>query len=106
MTNNIKLVQIDPEELVGLISLSVKSLFNDFVKELGVNSSDEILTPKEVCKLFKIDNSTLCRWGQKQKVKCYGIAGSRYYKKSELMESLVLLNNSQVVKFSNFNNVA
>lgn len=106
MTNSIKLVQIDPEELVGLISLSVKNLFNDYAKDLGNNYYDEILTSKEVCELFKINSSTLWRWVQNEKVKCYGLAGSRFYKKSELIDSLVQLNKSKVIKFNQLNNVA
>lgn len=91
MAKRIQLTEIDPQELVGLINSSVKSLFQDLIKGLPTNNPDEILTPSQVCKLLQIDNSTLWRWGQKGKIKSYGIAGRRYYKKNELLESLIPL---------------
>lgn len=87
----IKLVQIDPEELVGLINNCVQSIFNDFVKGLPSNNPDELLTPGQVCEFFQIDSTTLWRWAAKGKVKPYGISGKRYYKKSELMNCLIPL---------------
>lgn len=87
----IKLVQIDPEELVGLINNCVQSIFDDFVKGLPKNNPDELLTPSQVCDFLQIDNSTLWRWAEKGKVQPYGIVGRRYYKKSELMNCLTPL---------------
>lgn len=91
MRETIKLVQIDPEELVGLINNCVQSIFDNFVKGLPTNNPDELLTPSQVCELLHIDNSTLWRWAEKGKVQPYGIAGRRYYKKSELMNCLIPL---------------
>jgi hypothetical protein len=91
MMQTIKLVQIDPEELVGLINNCVQSIFDDFVKGLPSNNPDELLTPGQVCEFFQIDNTTLWRWAAKGKVKPYGISGKRYYKKSELMNCLIPL---------------
>lgn len=50
----------------------------------GVN----LLTRQEACDFLKIDSSTLWHWTNKGKVKAYGIANRRYYKKSELLECL------------------
>lgn len=56
-------------------------------------STDEtdLLTPKETADFLRISLPTLWRWQKKGKIKCYGIAGSRYYKRSELLESLTEL---------------
>ena len=51
--------------------------------------NDELLTRKQVCELLQIDSSTLWHWTKKGKVTCYGIANRRYYKRSELMQSLI-----------------
>jgi hypothetical protein len=91
MMQTIKLVQIDPEELVGLINNCVQSIFDDFVKGLPKNNPDELLTPSQVCEFLQIDNSTLWRWADKGKVQPYGISGRRYYKKNELMNCLIPL---------------
>lgn len=64
------------------------------VQEVGQPQSTnetDLLTPKESAKLLRISLPTLHRWQKKGKVKCYGIAGSRYYKRSELLESLTEL---------------
>ena len=106
MNKVIQLVQIDPEELVGLIQTSVKSLFNDFVKGLRTNNPEELLTPNQVCELLQIDNSTLWRWAAKGKVKPYGIGKRRYYKKSELLECLIPLNSAHVIKLNPHNPAA
>lgn len=55
-------------------------------------STDEtdLLTPKETAQLLRISLPTLHRWQKKGKLKCYGIAGTRYYKRSEVIESLTL----------------
>ena len=55
------------------------------------DNSDELLTREETCQFLKIDSSTLWAWTNKQKVKAYGIASRRYYKKKELLECLTLL---------------
>lgn len=51
----------------------------------------DLLTPKETAEFLKISLPTLWRWQKKGKVKCYGIAGTRYYKRSEVVESLTEL---------------
>lgn len=106
MSKAIQLVQIDPEELVGLINKSVQSLFNDFIKGLPTNNPDELLTPCQVCELLQIDNSTLWRWAEKGKIQPYGIGGRRYYKRNELMNSLIPLRNPNLLKLNNLNPAA
>lgn len=54
--------------------------------------SEEIMTRKEACKLLKIEQTTLWHWTNKGRVKAYGIANRRYYKRSELINSLKPLN--------------
>lgn len=106
MSKTIQLIQINPEELVGLIYESVQSLINDFAKLLPNANQKELLTPSEVCELLQIDNSTLWRWTQKGKVKSYGIGGRKYYKKSELLSGMIPLNENLVAKSNYFNIVA
>lgn len=106
MSKTIQLVQIEPEELVGLINKSVQSLFNDFVKGLPTNNPDELLTPCQVCELLQIDNSTLWRWAESGKVQSYGIGSRRYYKKNELINSLIPLRNPNLIRVNNINKLA
>ncbi|MBE7442126.1 MAG: helix-turn-helix domain-containing protein [Flavobacteriales bacterium] len=90
--NQIILQGTTTEQLVNLISENVKSQLLDFKKSLQSNeASDELLTRDETCKLLQIDSSTLWAWTNKGKVTAYGIANRRYYKRSELMASLIEL---------------
>jgi|TARA_B110000037_G_scaffold116642_1_gene133866 hypothetical protein len=88
----IQLIQTTPEQLVELINEGVKKQLEDFKKELTTKeANDELLTRKEACEFLKIDSSTLWAWSNKGKVKAYGIVNRRYYKRNELIESLILV---------------
>jgi len=92
MQNSILLQDITPHELSELIKESIKTQLGDIKKELQSGEiKDQLLSRTETCKLLKIDPSTLWNWTNKGKVKAYGIANKRYYKRSELLESIKLL---------------
>jgi hypothetical protein len=88
MTDSILLQNVSPERLTELIKDCVKSQLEDFKKQINTHNPDELLTRSETCKFLQIDSSTLWTWTNKGKVKAYGIANRRYYKKAELLESL------------------
>jgi hypothetical protein len=80
------------EQLNQLIGTSVKNGITELHHEFQAkHQSEELLTREEACKFLKIDGSTLWAWTNKKKVKAYGIGARRYYKRSELLESLTLL---------------
>ncbi len=92
MQNSILLQNVTPEQLAELISEGVKSQLQDFKKDLtSQKANDELLTREQTCKFLQINSSTLWHWTNKGKVKAYGIANRRYYKRSELMECLTQL---------------
>ena len=91
-TNSIILQDLSVEALQELIGTSVKTGINAIQEEINQKvTSEELLTRDETCKFLKIDSSTLWSWTKKSKVKAYGIGARRYYKRSELIESLTLL---------------
>ena len=92
MQNSILLQNINTADLTKLIKDGIKSQLQDFKKEILTHDPDELLTRTETCKFLQIDSSTLWHWTNKGKVKAYGIANRRYYKKAELLESLKPLN--------------
>ena len=78
------------EDLIG------KSLEEAFKNNLSNNPPDqELLTREEACKLLKVDSSTLWRWTNNGSIIAYGIGSRRFYKKEELMSSLVMLNSKK-----------
>jgi len=90
--NNIQVLQTSTQELQEAISRTLQqeleSLKKDFSKP---TNTDELLTRKEASEFLKINLSTLHHWTKKSKIKSYGIANRRYYKKSELLECLTIV---------------
>tara|TARA_R110000868_G_scaffold77551_21_gene221971 strand:- start:4536 stop:4820 length:285 start_codon:yes stop_codon:yes gene_type:complete len=80
-----------PEALAELIDSKLEVRLNELQKNFTPSDPDILLTRDDVCKLLHIDPSTLWHWQNKGKVKCYAIGNRRYYKRSEIMESLTLL---------------
>ena len=91
MSKITQLQNLSPEELTELIKESLKSQLKNLKSEFIQNDPDELLTREETCKYFQIDSSTLWHWTNKGKVTAYGIGNRRYYKKTELLESLTPL---------------
>jgi len=86
---SLQFIQTTPKQLSELINEGVKTQLEQLKKELlNQEADDELLTRKEACKFLQIDSSTLWHWSNKGKVKAYGIANRRYYKRSELMKAL------------------
>jgi excisionase family DNA binding protein len=52
---------------------------------------DEFMTRKEVAILLKCDLSTVHNWTVKGKLKPYGIGNRVYFKRNEILESLIPL---------------
>jgi len=91
MHNSILLQNLNTADLTQLIKDGVKSQLDDFKETFNTHNPDELLTREETCKYFQIDSSTLWHWTNKGKVTAYGIGNRRYYKKTELLESLTPL---------------
>ncbi|MGM0934042.1 MAG: helix-turn-helix domain-containing protein [Bacteroidota bacterium] len=92
MSKTIILQGTTPEELAQLIQEGVKNQLQEFKRDFkNPTSEDELLTREETCNFLKINSSTLWAWTNKGKVKAYGIANRRYYKRSELLECLIQL---------------
>ena len=91
-SNAILLETLSVEQLQQLIGSSVKIGIQEFQSEIqSKDNSEELLTRVQTCEFLKIDSSTLWSWTNKQKVQAYGIGARRYYKRSELLESLTQL---------------
>lgn len=91
MEKSILLHRITPYELKQIIKEVIQEELLDVRKQLLEKDSEILLTRKETCDFLKIDSSTLWSWTNKGKIVCYGIGNRRYYKKEDLINSLVLL---------------
>lgn len=55
------------------------------------NDSDTVLSADETCELLKIKRTSLWKWTKKGKLASYGLGNRVYYKKEEVLKSLVKL---------------
>ncbi|MFD1292398.1 helix-turn-helix domain-containing protein [Lutibacter holmesii] len=78
---------LSKEELKKLIADSVNEAMD--LKRSVVDPVDQLLTREEACKFLKINSSTLWNWTKKGKITSYGIASRKYYKKNELLDTLI-----------------
>ncbi len=91
MQNSILLQNVSPEQFTELLTNVLKSQLEDFKKNLNTKDPDILLTRAEACEFLKIEQTTLYFWVKSGKVPCYGIANRRFFKKSDLLNSLTLL---------------
>lgn len=88
----IQIENISVEELTEIIADKLADKIGTRIAMLISSQNDEeLLTREETAKLLRIDSSTLWHWTNKGKIKAYGIASRRYYKRGEIMNALVEL---------------
>jgi hypothetical protein len=86
--------QFEPllKQFADLVAQSVINKIPDFKKDLHEPKEDEaLLTREEACNFLRINSSTLWDWTNKGRVKAFGLGSRRYYKKSQLLNSLIEL---------------
>ncbi|MDD3004262.1 helix-turn-helix domain-containing protein [Flavobacterium sp.] len=88
----IQIENISVEELTEIIADKLADKIETSIEKLlSMQNDEELLTREETAKLLRIDSSTLWHWTNKGKIKVYGIASRRYYKRGEIMKALVEL---------------
>jgi len=80
---------LSKEELEDLIGKSLEEVIKN--NPFNCPPDQELLTREEACKLLKVCLSTLWRWTNKGKITAYGIGYKRFYKKEEILKSLIKL---------------
>lgn len=87
------ITELTAEQIGNLFNERLEKHFDEFLKKLSSNNANEdLLSREETCKLLQINSSTLWAYTNKGKVTAYGIGNRRYYKRSEVMDSLTKLN--------------
>ncbi|WP_242501821.1 helix-turn-helix domain-containing protein [Flavobacterium beibuense] len=81
--------QLTPEQLQDMIREAVKAELDDFKNRLADSEPDVLLTRTEASALLKVNITTLWNWTKAGKITAYGIGNRVYYKKQELLSSLV-----------------
>ena len=91
MSEKIQIIQ-NPDELQNAILNGVKELISELKSEYKPKEPNEYLTRNEVRDLLKVDLSTIHNWCKRGKLRAYGIGNRVYFKRSELEQSLVVIN--------------
>lgn len=92
MENSILLQNLSTEQLTDLIGNVFDTKFKDFqINQSTQSETEDLMTRKEVLDLLQINASTLFHWQNKGRIKVYKFANKCYYKRSELMNDLILL---------------
>lgn len=83
-------------ELIQFIQMNPKDfkteIINGLLEIMAKPKEEEVLlTQSEVADFYKVTTATIIEWQKIGKIKAYGIHNTRRYKKSELLDSLVLM---------------
>lgn len=91
MEKSILLHCITPEELKQIVKEVIQEEFLEVKKQPEEKDIECLLSRRETCEFLKISLTTLWHWTNKGKIDSYGIGNRVYYKKVDLLNSLVLL---------------
>ena len=85
---NLVFSPIDTDTLIDRIAIKTAELI-----QAGQNNhpepADDLITPKQACELLKCTSVTLWRYEKKGRVSPYGIGGKKFFKRAELLQSIV-----------------
>jgi hypothetical protein len=85
----LQFIQMDPKNFQ-------EEIINGILAVLEKPKEEEVLlTQSEVCTFYKVSKTTIIKWQKEGKIKVYGIDNERRYKKSELLDSLILVKCSK-----------
>ncbi|WP_299581668.1 helix-turn-helix domain-containing protein [uncultured Sunxiuqinia sp.] len=92
MVQQIQLIQVTPEELQQAILSGVKQQLESLAQNFQPKEPTQYLTRNEVADLLKVNLCTISIWTKKRKLRSYGIGSRVYYKRHEIEQSLIPLN--------------
>lgn len=82
---NIQFIGTTPNDLITELKCSlIAELSASLSAQFQPKEPTEYLTRSEVCKLLKIDLSTLHRWRKDKLIPSYGFGNRVYFKRSEI----------------------
>lgn len=91
-----EIVQIENVSIEDLTEIIAEKLVDKLEKKIATlistQNDDELLTRTETAKILKVELTTLWSWTKKGKITAYGIGNRVYYKRGEIMKSLIILN--------------
>jgi hypothetical protein len=90
--NSTLITEMNPDDVATMFNDIVKTQLDKFKKELSNQTeNDDLLIREQLLELLQITASTLHRWTCDGKIIVYKFANKNYYKRSEIMASLIKL---------------
>ena len=89
--SEITIIQSSSKELEDAIAKRFQTEIEKLKKHFQPKEHDEFMTRHEVADFLKCDISTIHNWTTKGKLIPYGIGNRVYYKRSEVLKSLIQL---------------
>ncbi len=89
--NVTQLHSLEPQDLLNPLD-NLRQQLEELKKSLSKKTPIELLSRKEVTLLFKTTPQTIYNWTKEGKLKIYGIGTRRYYKRNEVEQALIGLN--------------
>ncbi|MCX6184999.1 MAG: helix-turn-helix domain-containing protein [Flavobacterium sp.] len=93
---NKKVIEIEDVTVEELTEIIAEKLVDKLEKRIAAliskQNDEELLTRTETAKILKVELTTLWSWTKKGKITAYGIGNRVYYKRGEIMKSLIILN--------------
>jgi excisionase family DNA binding protein len=89
--SEITIIQASSRELEEAITKRFQIEIEKLKNHFQPREPDEFMTRQEVADLLKCDISTIHNWTVKGKLKPYGIGNRVYFKRSEVVKSIIPL---------------
>lgn len=88
--HNLVLSPISTDDLIERIAERTAELLKTGKKEQGLQvQQNDLIVRKEALELLNISSSTLWLYEKEGKIQGYGVKGKRYYKRSEILNSII-----------------
>jgi excisionase family DNA binding protein len=85
MEKRIQFIEVNPKEFQEEIIKGILEILN------APKEAEELLTQTEACAFYRISKPTIIKWQKEGRIKAYAIDNERRYKKSELLDILILM---------------
>ncbi|OFX58613.1 MAG: DNA-binding protein [Bacteroidetes bacterium GWB2_41_8] len=92
MQGTIQFIQSSPEELENRIYNRFKNEIDNLKSDFQPKQPTEYLTRNQVKEMLGVDLSTIHNWTKRGKLKAYGLGNRVYYKRNEIEQAIVPLN--------------
>lgn len=89
----IQFVGITPDALADLIDTRLNERFKNVTEHLQPKEPTKYLTRNDVAEMLQIDISSVHNWTKKGILQAHQISGRVYYKRSEVENAIVKLEN-------------